>query len=199
MPKASLIVSYANLKEREHIAEWLQDRDYYDTAFVLPVRPDPAWVKAGFLLINNPNGQELVSVNFWSIKEANGEDLRRSKDCPMLGFAIDYPAGVHNHDIREIDYALPNLKHQSSRLPFEAMAWTAHAVFQKEKPAQVKTRIISTAGRGFPRMFARIGAEQSRISGIHLADERYKNRVEYQATHEMFYGSYWAKKNNLKI
>lgn len=199
MPKAPLIVSYADQKEREHIAQWLQDPAYYDEAFFLPIRPDPAWVKGGFLLIDNPNGQELLSVRFWVIKEANGHNLSLDPNCPMLGFAIDYPADVHTSNIREVDFALPNLKVHSSKIPFEIMGWLAHAVIQKGNPILLKTRIISSTGRGFPRMFARIGAEQSRQSGMHLADPRYKTRVEYQMTPEMFYNSYWAKRNNLGI
>ena len=189
MVRAPVIISYANKEERAQIAAWLQSPEYYEDAFLLPIRPDPAWVNAGFLLIKNPNGQELVSVNFWTIKDSSGK---------ILGFSIDYPFDVHQHDIREIDLALPNIPKHSGRLPFEAMAWTAHAVFQKEEPKQVRARIRSTQGRQFSRIFARIGAVQTSASRLSLQDERYRDRTEYHVTPEMFYNSYWAKRYGLE-
>jgi len=197
-------ISYANKAERKLIAQWLQDPLYYHDAFLLPERPDPAWVDAGFLLIKNPNGLELLSVNFWAIKDnpkRKNADKEQKIDssCPLLGFSIDYPSDVHLDDIREIDFALPNAQKNQGRLPFDALAWTAHAVFQKEEAQQVRTNIRSTRGRGFPRIFARIGAVETPISGLHLENESHQNRTHYSATAEMFYHSYWAKEYGLTM
>ena len=204
MREPTVTISYANKDERQQIGQWLQDPLYYQDAFLLPTRPDPAWVDAGFLLIKNPNGQELLSVNFWAIKDnpkrkTSNIEQRIDMSCPLLGFSIDYPSDVHLQNIREIDFALPNAKKHRGRLPFDAMAWTAHAAFKKENAIQVRTRIRSTRGRGFPRMFARMGAVPTPISGLYLEDERYHGRTEYHATSEMFYNSYWAKEYGLKM
>jgi hypothetical protein len=197
-------ISYADKEERKQIAQWLQDPLYYQDAFLLPTCPDPAWVNAGFLLIQNPNGQELVSVNFWAIKEqtkrkSKTQTAETNKEDQLLGFSIDYPSDIHLRNIREIDLALPNAHGSRGRMPFEAMAWTVHAVFQKENPLQIRTRVRSAGGRGFPRMFALVGALQTPISGLHLEDKRYRDRIEYYATPEMFYNSYWAKLHGLQI
>jgi hypothetical protein len=162
------------------IAEWLEAPEIWADAFLLPTEPDPPWVMAGMLMVKQGIRLELVQARFWSIRDEG--------DRKLLGFAIDYGWDTADDTIREIDIALPNGGHEGRRI-IDLFGKLLRAMFERGA-SEVRCRV---RGRGFDRLFARIGAVPVQVvAERHPKTSEDVVRAHYRCTPDLFYASrYW--------
>jgi hypothetical protein len=171
-------VRLAERAELETIGAWMADPGIYADGFALPVQPDPAWVRRSLLIVQNGEVQEMQPVRFWSVQDSTGT---------RVGFAVDFGWDGPEDPVREIDIAFPERRGQRPWLYLYTVAALAGTLFLEHGAREVRGCVrLGGEGRGFPHLFASVGAEVARVE-----DPRWHKgpRIYYRATRDSFVAS----------
>jgi hypothetical protein len=176
----------ARSQDMGDIVAWLCEPAIYRDAFWLASPPEPAWIRRSMLMVENNLGVELQRVRFWSLL-AGGE---------LLGFAIDFGWDSPDDTVREIDFALPRSNRRRFRAPLEALAGVAHQLFGRGATAVWGRVRVGNTGRGFPRLFALLGAE---LQGVRDDEMPTTGEVRRRAYFRAIPGSFYASRFGRQI
>lgn len=183
--QARIDLAPATPDDLEQIAAWLCEPAVWADAFLLPAQPDPPWVRASMLMVKQGIRFELVQARFWSIRDAGSPAL--------LGFAIDYGWELADDRVREIDIAMPEGGHEGRRV-VELFGALLAAMFTRGA-TEVRCRVRAPGGRGFDRLFARIGAQPVQVVGErHPLSGDEVLRAHYRCTPDSFYASRYCRR-----
>jgi hypothetical protein len=185
--RAPVTVSHALPEHLPAINRWLADAAIYEEAFMLAAEPDPAWIAASMLLVKNNLRTEFQPVRFWSVLDRQQQ---------LIGLGIDY-GWEHSDDTdRELDFALPGSTRGNARVPLWTLSLIIDRLFQDHGATSVWGRVrIGASGKGFPRMFAAIGAEAEQVRwDLQPTSGEKLPRVYYRTTPDSFYASGMGKR-----